>query len=303
MLQKLDYLQLLLVKRLLLGITSLGAAAWTQLRPHKGSSKGSADMWDLQPTEAAREIANSCSDRPEVVQQQQQQQAVQEDASEQLTGVAAALAAVAGRHQKPSSSNRRQQKQIKQQRPRTDAFGRLYLYPEPEQDIEADTIEADVGGTNSSSSSSTQDNSHSHSSRHRRKGSEGGSTQLPQPPGTSMAAMGSSSSSSSKPSQSQLKQQREQWRQQLRARRQQVQQEQQRRQQRVLADLKSGVQNRFMTVAHALSNWGIIPRMDVIPLERFDEVGCHCLWGVSFCISLPPTPSSSCWHQILLVDR
>jgi hypothetical protein len=208
LLQKLDYLQLLLVKRAIGGLTRLGGHVLQQARSiNQGKPKSQSTT--AQQRKLQRQLSSASSKKQKVLPASKQQQ--------QAAGTASGNA----------SSSRQLRRQNSSSKPRTDGFGRPYPETLSVQQ-ETDTSGRSNGGssdtdgdtTNSSSSTAAADKESSQEVQH------------------------------------------------------QPQQQLQKQRRGLLAQVSSRAEQSLRHVLLTLSGWGFIPRMDVTPLEQFDEVGC-----------------------------
>jgi hypothetical protein len=239
LLQKLDYLQLLLVKRAIGGLTRLGGHLLQQAR--------------------------SLNQRKPKLSQSKVQRRVQRQLpANSRKGKMAAKQAPADRAGSASSSSsngssRQLRRQSSSKQPRTDAFGRPYS-----EDINVQP------GTEEASSSSVR--------------LEPGSPLAPDGLDRSSSSSSSSSSNGSDADNYSA----------LDELQQQQQPQQQRRKNRGLwGQVSSRAEQSYRDVLHTLSDWGFIPRMDVTPLEVFDEVGVQGCGGF-FCCTVIVEARLSC---------
>jgi hypothetical protein len=210
LLQKLDYLQLLLVKRAIGGLTRLGGHVLQQARSiNQGKPK--SQITTAQQQRLQRQLSSANSKKSKALPASKQQQ--------QAAGTASGNA----------SSSTQLRRQNSSSKPSTDGFGRPY--PETlKMQQETDTSSRSNGGSSDTDGDITNSSSSS----------------------TSTAADTQSSQESQHRPQQQLQKQRR----------------------GLLAQVSSRAEQSFRDVLFTLSGWGFIPRMDVTPLEQFDEVGC-----------------------------
>jgi len=306
LLQKLDYLQLLLIKRGFTGLLQLSRAAAQQggrvnrtlkglLAPHhSSSSNGSSKGSSRRVREGSRNGGSSSSSV-----KQQQGNGKAGVLGSKAAGGAAGAAVSNGAKRKGAASASSSSSNVSRVRragwfgtrweaaapaadahapaTRTDSFGRPFKAPaadSTQQLLAALNLSSQPGSSNGSSSSS-----------------EAAVLTAPEPAvladtksaasaeGTSdLSSNGSSGAVQQQQQQEQqqeedLEQQVEQLEQQSEQQQQSQLQQQPRRQRRrpsLLSRLKSRVQDSLSRAAYTLSDWGLIPRLDVVPLERFE---------------------------------